>query len=479
MHDFDDGTKTGALDLKQTDSFNIRSMPTPLLILLSILGVGLAFMGAFAPQLSGIVLIIVLLAIVSYHFPYFGIALNLNGTYLLTHTFAIAELESGILLSLRFIMIVSLIKISKEGNLRFPTEQKTNIVYILLGFLWLLLGVIYSDASGYGTLKALRYLAMNATVFMLPLFIRWSQVTFVSLLKGLTIVGAVAGWISLVFILYNGLNLSERVFLMEEVNVIWISRAMGISIISIFGLLILKQKDHITLFLLLSLPGLISSMLLSGSRGPILALVLALGAIVIFMERRKKSTIIYLIVGLIIMMSMGLMILYLTSSSIRLLTDPTQLDKDISALHRVIAWLKSFELIGQNLIAGIGTGGFRSVGNQLFPWLPTNIYAYPHNIFIEIWMENGIIGLLLLFFPIIKIAFWESRLNKLPSFHNQSIAFGLLVFAVINAQVGGDLTMNEGIWFSAGILAALSFSVEEKEFYTTSTIQETQDGYGQ
>jgi len=429
-------------------------------------------MGAYSPQLPGVVLIVILIAIVSYQFPYFGIALNLNGTYLLTHTFAIAEIESGILLSLRFIMIVSLFKLSKEGNLRFPTEQKTNILYLLLGFLWLSLGVIYSDAHSYGTLKAFRFLAMNATVFLLPLFIRWSQETFVSFLKGLTIIGAVAGWLSLIFILYNGLNLSERVYLMEEVNVIWVSRAMGISIISIFGLLILKQKDHITLFLLLSLPGLISSMMLSGSRGPILALVLALGSIIIFMERRKKSTIIYLIVGLILMMSMGLMILYLTSSSIRLLTDPTQLDTDISTLHRVIAWFKSFELIGQNLIAGIGTGGFRSVGNQLFPWLPLNIYAYPHNIFIEIWLENGIVGLLLLFFPIIKIAFWESRLNKLPNFHNQSIAFGLLIFAIINAQVGGDLTMNEGIWFSAGILAALSISVEEKDFYPPRLVQE-------
>ncbi len=453
---------------------NIQNFSLSTIIILSILGIVLAFIAAFSPSLPIILLVILLTAIVSYQFPYFGLALNLNGSYLLTHLFALAEIENGILLSLRFILIVSLISIARQNDLKYPTEQRNNILIVLLGFIWLVFGVLYSDSTAFGSIKALRYLSFNATLFVIPLIIRWTQSTFISFLKSLAAIGAVAGWLSIIFIVYNGLNLSERVYLVQEVNVIWISRAMGISIIATLGLIFLKQKDHITLFLLLSLPGLLSSMLISGSRGPILALVIGLATIAIFMTKRKKSTITYLIVGFGLFMTVGMMALYLSSSSIRLLTDPTKLDSDMSALHRVIAWLKSIELIRNNIIIGIGTGGFQSVGNQLFPWLPRNSYAYPHNIFLEIFAENGLLGLLILFFPIFKITFWESQLNKLDDFKNQAIVLGLLVFALINAQVGGDLTMNEGIWYSVGILAALSVSIRNDDFYTLDSDTRTE-----
>ncbi len=445
-------------------------------VAVSVIAISITFLGALEPQLSRIVLFIILMAILAYQHPLLGIALNFNGSYIFTYIFNLSEVESGILLGMRLILLVSFIRISQDKYFISHPKQQSNITWIMGGLIVMLIGLLYSDSPQYGLGKTLRYFAFNIMLFVTPLFIRWNRETFISLLNSIAVIGVVGGWVSVVFIVYNGLDLSARISLVEHVNVIWISRSMGISILAIIGLFLLKEKDLFSVFLLLSLPGLIITMLLSGSRGPILALFIAIFITVVFMEKRKKSTIIALFMGFILTGAIALGITYLSSSSVRLLTDPTNLKTDISALHRAIAWLKSIELITDNPLLGIGTGSFLKVGNEILPWLPKNIWGYPHNIFLELTVEHGLIGLIIFMIPFIRIFIMESDINKRKIFIDQAIILGFFTFALINAQFGGDITRNEGLWYSAGLLAALNTDIKKNDYFSPNPLSLEHDG---
>ena len=76
--------------------------------------------------------------------------------------------------------------------------------------------------------------------------------------------------------------------------------------------------------------------------------------------------------------------------------------------------------------------------------------AYPHNIFAEVIIENGIPGILALFG---LLAFAVAR--GLGGREDPRILFAFLafLFALGNAQLSGDVIGNEWIWLFAGILA--------------------------
>ncbi len=440
--------------------------PSRLYIYASVILLAITALGAYSPGYIRILLFLIVLSIIVYQFPFFGIAINLNGSYMFTYIFGLADIESGILIAMRLILLISLIRIYHENYLLTKTQNTTNLILVLLGFLTMVFGLAYSDALSYGLLKTLRFLSFNVMLFAIPLYIRWNRARLIMLLKSITMVGVIGGWVSFIYIIYNGLDLSERITMVEHVNVIWISRSIGLSVIAIMGLWILqKQKDQILLFFLISIPGLMSTMLLSGSRGPIIALFISLIFIAIFKQKRKKTTIISILLGVFAMIALGGVIALSSASSIRLLTDPTNLESDISALHRVLAWLKSVELIRGSPILGIGTGSFIKIGNALFTWLPKNIWGYPHNIFLELTVEHGLIGLIIFTIPFIRIVFLDSGINQKEEFHDQAILIGFFLFALINAQLGGDVTRNEGVWYSIGFLAAINYAVKQPVYY--------------
>jgi O-antigen ligase len=428
--------------------------------------VAIITLAAFSPGYIRILLFLIMLSIIVYQHPFFGIAINLNGSYLFTYIFGLVDVENGVLISMRLILLISLIRIYHDHYLLTKTENNTNLILVFMGVLVMIFGLTYSNAVPYGVLKTLRFLSFNVILFAIPLYIRWNQARLVTLLKSIPMVGAFGGWVSLIYILYNGLDLSERITIVEHVNVVWMSRSIGLSILAIMGLWIIqKQKDQIMLFFIISIPGLITTMLLSGSRGPIIALFISLLFIAIFKQKRKKTTIVAILMSLLAIIIIVGSIAITSASSIRLLTDPTNLESDISALHRVLAWLKSVELIRDSPIFGIGTGSFIKIGNALFTWLPKNIWGYPHNIFLELTVEHGLIGLIIFVIPFIRIVFLDSGINQKEQFHDQAILIGFFLFALINAQLGGDVTRNEGVWYSVGFLAAINYALKQPVYY--------------
>jgi len=102
------------------------------------------------------------------------------------------------------------------------------------------------------------------------------------------------------------------------------------------------------------------------------------------------------------------------------------------------------EAFGELTALGIGTGGFSHMLQM------GDVRAYPHNIFAEVLIENGIPGIVALFgllgFAVVRGVGGRGDPRTL---------FALLafLFALWNAQLSGDIIGNEWIWLFAGVLA--------------------------
>jgi O-antigen ligase len=117
---------------------------------------------------------------------------------------------------------------------------------------------------------------------------------------------------------------------------------------------------------------------------------------------------------------------------------------DVSGATR----MKFVEVAGSALSSalgwGLGTGGFSdllSKGDYRF---------YPHNLFAEVGIENGLPGLLALF------GFLGSGMARaLRAARDPYVlaAFLGFLYAFLNAQFSGDLMANEWIWLFAGLIA--------------------------
>jgi len=87
--------------------------------------------------------------------------------------------------------------------------------------------------------------------------------------------------------------------------------------------------------------------------------------------------------------------------------------------------------------------------------------TYPHNIFIEIFIETGLIGLLFLtsfLFLIFILSFKLLMMHKLlcpPYYYMCLVSFLAFLFSFFMSQLTGDIGGNRDIWFFAGIIVAL------------------------
>ncbi len=434
-----------------TPYFKLSTISIFCLILLVIF---IGLLGASLPGVIRVVLFLTVVVIITLSKPLFGIALNLNGIFLFTYFFDLAGIEGGKLFGLRLILFVSLLQIWRQDGLQW-TMLKRPVFWIALSIgVVMLTGVMYSSAKDYGTMKTVRYFLFNVAVFSSVMLIPWNKEKLISFSRLVGILGAMLGWASLVFIFYQGLDLTVRISLVENINVIWFSRTLAVSLIAILGVLYIeKHHDILSLFLFYSIPGIVLGMLLSGSRGPLLGALLALVVIILMKKPRSKLGLGLGIIGGIIAIIGSVGYLVVRYSSVRLLVDPTNLTKDISTLHRVMAWIKSMEIIKSNWLIGIGTGGFKPLGIELFPWL-SDPFIYPHNLFLEIFLENGLGGLTLLFLFFGLIFKHNQKLN-ISLYPVRSIFLGFFIFAFFNAQVSGDISMNEGLWLVSGLVLSI------------------------
>ncbi len=235
-------------------------------------------------------------------------------------------------------------------------------------------------------------------------------------------------------------------------NAIWTARYAGLGIVVAMGL---HALGRLRLVLAVPAVALLSWVFLrTGSRGPLVAMALTLGywALTATRTRRSPGLARALWVGGGLTVFGAIVMVERTASLFAA-------GRRVSNLVRTRLLEVSVDALSGVTLRGLGTGGFPSLFR-----LPDDRY-YPHNIFLEVLLENGLIGLSLFgaFLAVILTRWrrWRRSLRALPdcpavreeaALHRTVGA--ILLFALANAQFSGDIWVNEWIWMGAGMVVA-------------------------
>lgn len=125
---------------------------------------------------------------------------------------------------------------------------------------------------------------------------------------------------------------------------------------------------------------------------------------------------------------------------------PSGYKLDASSAERLELLRSGWELFLSAPIFGHGAGSYSVLTSQ----------NYPHNLFVELLAETGLIMTIL--FGVILMGFWNLGVNllKLTNFSTSaSILVGFFLVSVVHQQVSGAFWMAKTIFFSMGAIAAL------------------------
>ena len=383
--------------------------------------------------------------------------------YLINYFPVIEILDITVIATL--IIWLGLVKILLEGNWKLPSEQKS-IVYLFLIF-GLLLGIsyIYTASPDYGFRKILRFNTFAVTIFISPLLIIKSPADSKRLLS----------YFYFLLVIIIGIMLLQFVYFLKwgdfaivlaywnrisipGANPIQVSRYLAIGAAMMIALLI-RNKPSQSLHYFAILFVILLSIILSGSRGPLVSIIIGSIVYAILYERKHSSRIFgygILAIGTIITL-----LLLLPESLTQRFFDISQGSVIMTqqGVRRISTIATRFEFWSMSLQAwfssitsffiGLGAGSFSS----LFIWRDWR--WYPHNLFFEIIVELGLIGLVIGVLFIIKSYQIINKGIQRGSFTDHSalwVAGTVVMF--IAAQFSGDINDNRILWMFIGISIA-------------------------
>ena len=363
------------------------------------------------------------------------------------------------------IIWLGLVKILLQGNWKLPSEPKS-IVYLFLIF-GLLLGIsyMYTASPDYGFRKILRFNTFAVTMFISPLLIIKSPADSKRLLS----------YFYFLLVIIIGIMLLQFVYFLKwgdfaivlaywnrisipGANPIQVSRYLAIGAAMMIALLI-RNKPSQSLHYFAILFVILLSIILSGSRGPLVSIIIGSIVYAILYERKHSSRIfgygilaIGTIITLLLVLPESLTQRFFDISQGSVIMTQQGVRRISTIATRYEFWSMSIEAWFSSITSffiGLGAGGFSS----LFIW--RDWHWYPHNLFFEIIAELGLIGLVIGVLFIIKSYQIINKGIQRGSFTDHSalwVAGTVVMF--IAAQFSGDINDNRILWMFIGISIA-------------------------
>lgn len=210
----------------------------------------------------------------------------------------------------------------------------------------------------------------------------------------------------------------------------------------------LEEKKYDLIHFILIIPS-IYLLLLSGTRGPLISFLFTIIFYLLFLSNIRTISKIYIIV-LIILLTLGIY-RYIPESTrefyLYSLRSEAQTDQFSSIYIRLTLWKEAIKDFIENPIIGVGVG---NSGGGI---------GFPHNIFLEVAAEMGIIGLLILipmFYLTIKRA--VSYIKREQRFNMKvlmKLSFLLFIYFLIEAMFSGYISNQTNFFMSMGLISSL------------------------
>lgn len=346
--------------------------------------------------------------------------------------------------------LIVILSLAYNFNINILLNNFLFIFLFLLFILYLYLGAFYSKAPNYGQEKT-----FTLTMFVLMAVVsgRYIISNFNLFLKSNLVFFIV--FIIAYFVFYGSFGnvlgmLTQGWQAREEMGgetfaVIGVSRYVGFNLIGLFFLFfyqITRIRFRGIIFGLLFSVGFFI-MILFGSKGPILSLLLAPLLFILFHQKINFKKAFILTVAVV---GFGFLLLY-PEDIVSIIPNKYQAyfeyrffnyENYMSGGRPSLIQLAITDINEKSLLFGKGTG------NYGFLFGHKDMQMYPHNIFVELLYENGLMGLVLFIAILFSYLF---RKNFIKDFWG--IGTYLIVISyyyLLNAQVSGDLASNFGLF---------------------------------
>jgi O-antigen ligase len=243
-------------------------------------------------------------------------------------------------------------------------------------------------------------------------------------------------------------------------NYIAFARTTGYALIIIIGLIFSAKKFNPIIpiwicFFFLNLFGLFYS----GSRAPVIAFITTVFFIWLYMLISSKLKIKMASVGVSLIIFTLSFIFFFDEYFYVLFTKMEELGSGelYNYSSRSKFYTQSINALNSSILSpfiGIGIGGF----NYIAGFADTKEGVYPHNIFLEILCETGILGLAVFLFLLVNIykridILIRSRSDLRPLVYTVS---GLILYMLINSLFSADINGNRVLFASFGMLYAFN-----------------------
>ena len=228
-------------------------------------------------------------------------------------------------------------------------------------------------------------------------------------------------------------------------NYLTMGAIMAESFLMLFFYFFMTDNSNIrrAIYLLLISPGVLYVLMISGGRGPFIAIIMTLVFVMAFVRHPKKQRNIKIWI-LIILAAAGMYLAYDYATFTRMDRRMTSfyIGDDHSVMERVYMIRSSLNVMCTMpyFFTGLGIGGFR----DYFEGLDNkgNMYSYPHDILLEMGTELGIFGLIsiiLFLYWSFKKGYFLTRKTVGDDYYTVVTIFSLFLFTLLNALKSGDI----------------------------------------
>lgn len=368
--------------------------------------------------------------------------------FLMAGEFTLGErypLDVGVALGGVVALLVAVSALS-EGSGRLPPR---GVRLTILAAILVLVGVAYSTYPEYGIDKGVRFGTLGVLAMLAPTYLVSGPASVRRVMWALVGVGLLLGGYALAaMVLGIGSGRAETF----GGSPITLARATGLALGAAVALIIGRARYSAMLIPVVAMLGFV--FLASGSRGPAAALVAGAAAVALVATVRRGSSV--LRTALVTLTGVGGVAAawsLLPERAVSRFALLLQSDPGESALARPWLIARAIEIGAASPLIGAGTGSYVS---EIVGYSFATPRRYPHNLFAEVFAENGVVVLALM-----VVGVGAGLLGLLRSaLRSSEVGTTFLLFAgvftFVNAMVSGDLNDNQMLFavLCMGSLAA-------------------------
>ena len=357
-------------------------------------------------------------------------------------------------------------KLSKKEDINFKLQPSDK--YLIFFVAVLAIGCIYSLNRNEGIIKTLRFIVIVFVPYLLAriFIVKGDQIKL--FLRSISIIALVISFLLITISIFGKYTGGRMGFLQANPIPVSVLLIVGLIIFTI-GITqnIFDKWKYGKLFCVIAIIPLFYSIFLVSSRGPLISAIVGLIFCILLLFKaniKNRNTTIIVIISLILVLVLiscyDIICSNLFTSKIipnikRVIPNVKYFSlinaRNVSVNIRLMHYSTAWQLFKQKPLFGLGTSGFGTGGGQ-----------YPHNIFLEIAVENGLLGLVIFLcflFTVCQRGYQFLNKNIIKN-NKQAKIISLIVLVVgislfIERQFSFRLDMHKDLFVFFGLIVNL------------------------